>query len=632
MTPQLRNRPKILAETASAAASSSAHRVNPHWHWWVIFILILGELVAIHFAVTGLPDTERDLASAYLISSGQQAIWLGPQLNSQLHLGPVWFYLLSIPLMAFKSTYAVHLMVAFLAAMKFPLAYLCGRHLADRRMGLLWALLLTLPDWETVQAFTFTHTSLTATLMLWFCLLALRAMRNPGGFRLPFLMLIYSLCLHAHPTTAALGLLLLPVVLKSVRNHPRGGAVLTTRIMLAIAAFSLPFIPALIMQWQGVGGVLQTSDTQSIIDNLLSAHRVIIGSFIYAPLIAGRYFLDLTDGAVMALCIAAGGIVLTGLSGMAGAFADLRLRRYLLVGLLLLLATILLISAIRPVTPFYTAYAIYPLSSGLLAAGLWMISGRRSGLFTLCWLMPLLLNLVILTAISRAASDGIYRFPLALTFDIKHWKLEPEIRLPHLPAYQRGPLAQKLCNRAEKPVLHGHLAFLTDAQSSLDMQLKCGTGTKVSLLGADHSRLHAAGFTRGFWSALDLQPDEWIHGIGMRMMNLKVVHPDKPLPSATGNDYLGRGRIHETAQGLSLDIVLVPEDVLVISQLAPFSLSSDIASVTVNKRPVKPVYSDLISNAYRCGDCIAGDDAVWSLELLSARPEWIEVIVLSAKK
>ncbi|MGH8800369.1 MAG: hypothetical protein ACREX7_08995, partial [Casimicrobiaceae bacterium] len=118
------------------AAQSPAARFDR-----VIVAAFMAIYVASSFFGAAGPDTARDVAAALAIRNLQALPLHGPLLAGTSHLGPLWFYLLALPLAVHRSWVGVALFVAVLGSLQFPLAYATGRRLLDRRLGLLWCAL-----------------------------------------------------------------------------------------------------------------------------------------------------------------------------------------------------------------------------------------------------------------------------------------------------------------------------------------------------------------------------------------------------------------------------------------------------------------------------------------------------------
>src|SRR6478736_679670 len=188
-----------------------------------------------YFGAAG-PDTTRDVAAALAIRDLGALPLYGPLLAGTAHLGPLWFYLLSLPMLLARSWVGVAVFVAVISCLQFPLAYAAGRRLIDRRFGLLWCALLALPGWGSFQLVGFSHTNLVPTCSM----LVLYALVRQARW-LVAAAAAFSLALHAHPTTIVLAPIIAIVALLAM---PSGGALLRWSVPAILVAL-LPFAPLL---------------------------------------------------------------------------------------------------------------------------------------------------------------------------------------------------------------------------------------------------------------------------------------------------------------------------------------------------------------------------------------------------
>src|SRR5262249_22862930 len=79
-----------------------------------------------------VPDTARDAFIAHAIRHGEMLPLEGPVLGvpSAIHFGPLWYYLVSVPLWLSDSWIAFVLFQGAVCGLKFPLAWHCGRRIA----------------------------------------------------------------------------------------------------------------------------------------------------------------------------------------------------------------------------------------------------------------------------------------------------------------------------------------------------------------------------------------------------------------------------------------------------------------------------------------------------------------------
>ncbi len=115
--------------TTDLPTSASQNRTNTADFpaaWWVTALLFA--LAVAIFPQAGLViDSGRDLANAWLIAQGEFFPLVGPDIFGTWKLGPVWFYLLAVPLLFNGSLFTVSLWIGVSASLKIPLAYLLGR-------------------------------------------------------------------------------------------------------------------------------------------------------------------------------------------------------------------------------------------------------------------------------------------------------------------------------------------------------------------------------------------------------------------------------------------------------------------------------------------------------------------------
>ena len=200
-------------------------------------------------------DTTRDVAQALAIRQFDAFPLHGPMFASSLHLGPLWFYVLALPLFVHQSWLSVALFVPALASLQFPLAYAAGRRLLDRRLGLLWCALLALPGWGSFELVGFAHTNVVpaCTMLVLYTLVRLAQERRPGW--LVCAAAAMSLAVHAHPSTAVL----LPVVAAVAVVSIRDAGALARWGAAALAIALVPFAPLLLEHLVAPSALLRQS-------------------------------------------------------------------------------------------------------------------------------------------------------------------------------------------------------------------------------------------------------------------------------------------------------------------------------------------------------------------------------------
>ena len=162
-----------------------------------------------------------------------------PVLAGAIHLGPVWYWLLTALLAIGRSWSGTMLLLGLLAGAQFPLAYLTGKELHSRRAGALWALGLLVPAWSAFEWALPLHYLLSSTCVLAFALCAARYWRRPRRRYLVGVALFFVLALHAHPANAGLAFVGLALLVWALRNRHCGWR----DCALAAAVGLLPLLP-----------------------------------------------------------------------------------------------------------------------------------------------------------------------------------------------------------------------------------------------------------------------------------------------------------------------------------------------------------------------------------------------------
>ena len=188
-------------------------------------------------------DTARDLIAAWDIVQGVEFPLRGPELYTTWTLGPIWYYLLALPLWLTHSAAVATVLVALLAGLKFPLAYRLGAEFGGAQTARLSLLAIAMPGWWMFEWLVTSHTNLAATCLLGYALWLLRWSRGAGAGSLVAAGLLFSLSVHAHPTSLFWGWLLLPALWS---RRALFGPTLWLQLTLALVAFLLPFAPMMI--------------------------------------------------------------------------------------------------------------------------------------------------------------------------------------------------------------------------------------------------------------------------------------------------------------------------------------------------------------------------------------------------
>jgi hypothetical protein len=478
-------------------------------------------------------DSGRDLGAGLAIARGEQFPSYGPSLFGLWRPGPVWFYLLAVPLAVTKSVGATALFAGVLAAMKIPLAWSLGMRMRGAALGLAFAAFVALPGWATLGQLVVSHTMLVEAAVLatlWLCLVGLQ---RESAQLAALAAVLLALAVHAHPTA----LVAAPAVAWAIWNaivRPRRWGWLA----LAAIGFALPFLPALVAEarsgWPqfarsagyfGSGDYLARADR--IDDVLVGAFRgqaVFVRDFLLArwPAIAWFVFL----GSVASSIVAAIGLAI-------GLFRD----RLVLVALVLTACGWLFVLLLRDATPGWMAYAVLALQAGLLALGwhcAWPTAWRDHAARGLA-VFALLASGALLASRVASVQDGVQYLPTASIADIAVTPVrDPPVRF-WLPAYAHDALFERVCGAPGGVSLHGDLATALHFGQGVAAALHCDDSNKVGFGGQAPRSL--AGVPRAIAEELGI-PGESVDWGYVLSTPVRVIHPERALPVATHSRYL----------------------------------------------------------------------------------------------
>lgn len=517
--------------------------------------LLVGLLFLIGWAIAAqgvlIVDSGRDLANAWEIAHGRHWPLTGPSINGQTLLGPLWFYLLTLPFALGASSDVVLLLVAAASAMKFPLAYLVGRLWRDRATGLGFAAALALPGWASFESVVFSHTAITISAVLLTAGLGLHARRSAGRRHLLATGLAGALALHAHPTS-------LPVVAALLLHAAAGPHRRSWQARLAAMGWmtlglALPWLPWLIAIARADGlpsptFAAMTPTSASLPGDVLAVLRGLFDGIHY-----GRQFL--LPAAPWAQMLALFALSVAALALLRGLPRWLQREPASLATLLLvLLIGAIFLAAIAPTTRVWMLFGLLPLPALLL--------GRTFGLVDALprwrWLLPgfavLALALSAAQWLQRSEDSrrGSIDMPDARIADVRAigWDSRRNVWLPGMAL---GELSRALC-RPSPPAasLHGDAAYLLLMAEQVPALSQCPHALPPRLGLGDGTAL--AGYPLDTLQALLPARSVQRHG-GLGLLDVTVLH-SAPLPARAEVAYLPERLprpAHPGALHLSLD-------------------------------------------------------------------------------
>lgn len=230
---------------------------------WLLAALAVAALLHVAAFAGFVPgnDWTRDLVAAFAIADGEGFPSRGPVINASAHLGPVWYWLLALPLALGAGFTGTVLFVGALATLKVPLAWRLGARLGGPWLALGFAALMLLPGWDLVRSLQLTHTVMLEALLLAAWLPLLTLWRDGHARQWAVFGLLGGLAVHAHPVALALFAPAAAVAWRR-RWHWRGDA---AWIGAGLVVALLPLLPMLFAEaregWPGLQALREAADS-----------------------------------------------------------------------------------------------------------------------------------------------------------------------------------------------------------------------------------------------------------------------------------------------------------------------------------------------------------------------------------
>lgn len=610
---------QLNASPLSHSPPSGRHRLM------IGLLILLGCLVMIN--TSSVVDTARDVYKAWQIAGFSNFALEGPYVGGVFHGGPVWFYLLSIPLFLTPSWVVMNLWVGLLTGMKYALAYACGARLGDRNFGLMWACLLALPDWTSVNYLIFSHTNLVQSTLL-LCFYSLVRWQQGSDRWFLILCLALGLGVHAHPTVYAAGLLALPFVLKSLWRGELRGWLLPGGALFAV----LPFIPYVIsqqlQQWPDWQTGTQYFASQPLWINLFGFFDVMQGALLDGPRVALRQVLGL-DGILLYLAYAVVGGILLG--GLGLSFRAMVRHDDGGTGLYLLLATLVCIAAvalIRHVTPFYQTFVIYPPFYGLVAWGWCRAAGNSPWPRRLLFMVSLVSLSGFFIATLQMGRSGHLQIPQASMMDVRTHRTDEFADTIYYPGWGRRVLGQFICN-AERPLtFHGFASLVLEQSYALEARMRCGA--EAVFMGGKGAGRHYLGISHRDIGQLGIEPGLSLGSMGLFEVD-QVIAPDQRVQVPAGDVYPPRPIFRNQPVSSVLQFRAAAQEVLAITNLYHYWMPYSFV-VSLNGRSVEPSFRSMVNAYYECGGCAPDAVQEWSVTIAAPSPDLVEVVTFTPER
>ncbi len=565
-------------------------------------------------------DTGRDVAAAWAIAWQDAHPTTGPLFAGHVYLGPLWFYMLALLLACAPAWLTASLTAAVLAALQFPLAYLAGTRLRDRRLGLLWAVALALPGWASFESVAFASTNLVCAAVIGtlYALLRVRETPRVGWWMLAGLGA--SIAVHAHPSTAWL----IAVVAWQALHHPGAIARHFRDSVVALAAafvgFALPFLP-LLGGLDAFASSVATTAGANVSVVQWSRLPALVRALVWdgAPML----FAMLRGAGDGARWLGAAASIVALIGALAGTLQALRTRGLARLALALTLVPLAFVAVIRPTTPLYMLYTVMP-GFTLLAACGWSMLPRVAG------------SLVVVAAFALAGAAGasLVHAQQRGGGHVDGPRVVDVLRAPSphvaadvwLPAWGVDALGRWLCDHPAP--IYGALPYLVDVHYTMPLRIHCAelVPTFAQALG----NTGWVGLALREWRALGLKPTVTIAGIGIAP-TASVLSAPQPRDWVLDARYPPHTAPASAPTRVERQDVLPAHALLVLANGRATWMPDWTAEIRCNDAPATLAAADAVTRVYRCA---AGDPDArgrWSFAIEAADPHAIEVVAIAGR-
>jgi hypothetical protein len=577
-------------------------------HLIVLFFAIL-YMSQMPFAATHL-DFARDVFIATRFSDHGFFPWRGPVFAGSIHLGPVWYCLLALLLYLSHNWLVVVLALGAFGALQFPLAYLLGKELGSRNIGMVLSSALLFPSWSTFEQFLPLHYILTTSLDLALLISVARYWRKPRRKYLAAVVLCFVLALHAHPVSVVFAWVCVPLIFWAVSNKSCS----VRDLLVAGLCGAIPFIPYLMWNvahdfadFRAVNEYLGSGVRISSLSAALSLlWQSSFGGSLYwftsemkLPTIISVTFATV---AILATIIGFFGL----LFGICTGSVE---RRKALAILLFVVLTWTTIALMRDVTPFYMTTPLHLVLAVLFALGIesvsWLAAVRHvRTAFSASAVLGVLLCTI---CIARHQVSGDFRFSFFPLYAVSS-PPQPLSSTTFVPAYAMMESGKFFCLHDDATV-HGVLARHILYDYAIEMRLSCGRND-VRVGGDDAKRTHWLGMPEAMYSRLGLYPATKIGAMGIFSVRPVSTGPGRQVPDTPIYPaYVPKITNRETRE---YHFVLRPGGEVVITNVA-FFVPNPAVRVEFDGRPVEALVADGASSVYSCNECEGEKSVVLSI-------------------
>ncbi len=595
-------------------------RKNPIY--FVVILTLLNSFVYLFSFI--IVDSARDLSKAIAIANFSDFPALGPDIGGFAHVGPAWFYFLALPAFT-HSIIIVALWVGLFASLKLIFAYKLGSQMLDKKFALLWVCALFLPGWHTIDSFVLLHTNLVQSLTLLYFLMLYNFHQKQNVKYFFASLLVLSLAIHAHPTSLLLGMVL-PFSIYKERN------IVTFKvILLAGVIFLLPFFPYLINQIiDGFPDVQRFSHKVNNVNHLNIFQRLpslISSLFYYGPLKIRNFIYSYNS--ILANLFLGFYLTVLLLSLIGNSLFCLKSRSNLLKTMKIFssfLVFCLFLLKLRAFIPFYMILVTVPVTSGMLAFGLWQLFQQlktRAYFFStaIFFLIGILPNIVLIQFHKNQ------QFEIPNSNAIEHKVSMSEKPHSHgLDGVTMLSIADTnnfvLCHNIS---IHGPFTIVLDYTSAMIVNFFCPDATIK--LGGDLSiqQKHLFIMHKSFWNKIEQEPEAWLYSSFGYTTKFNNHSRATAWEIAPFDDYQHPQRLglkRNPKKNYEYTFSTQAHSKIIITNILPLYLRIKIEKILINNDEQKAelLMENLGNTMYSCKNCTQNSTIQWKI-VISADDE-----------
>jgi hypothetical protein len=592
-----------------------------------LFVVLLIVVALLQIAMFGWApcgsDWARDLVATPDLRAGDALPLRGPLIADTAHLGPVWFWLLAIPVALGLGFLGTTLFVAALATLKVVLAWRVGFRLGGPRLALAFAATMLLPGWGLLYMVSLTHTVMLQALLLASALPLIALWQGEGRRNWAWFGLWAGLAMQAHPVALLLAVPALAVALRRRAQWRHDLPLLLAGVLLSI----LPLMPSLVAEVRdgfpvvaaltGAEARERTMSYPSGVYALLQAMTLGSVAPVY-EVVPARLHLLLTVGYAALLAAVA--------AGLGVLWRDPRRRRAWLLTLAGVLLTAVWLVVVRAVAPFYMAMLLWPPLMLALAWPLAALADARRFAGPLHSLgLGAVLGLGGLAAVGEITTmhSGHAELSLASVADVRT-PSPAKVTISLLPAWGFDALARRHCDAGTLHV-HGELAAVVDFFQGVPFRWTCpetpillggraATGDARRWFGATPTTLRELGL-----------PDDW--STALSLAPLRVIAPESPVPLQLETRYPFRPFSALPTQEHRFDFKAGKDEAVAVHAPLFVFEAATVLSATCNGREVVAAVSGN-TGALFLPPADAAGELVWSVVVSTRVRDHIDIVTL----